>query len=50
MAESVYEKVAQRFVLYADQRLQTPSIIEALKMAFGLHEAKVVVMSDPHYR
>lgn len=46
----VYEKVAQRFVLYADRRLQTPSIVDALKTAFGLHEAKVIVMSDSHYR
>lgn len=46
----VYEKVAERFVLYADRRLQTPSIIAALKMVFGLQEANVIVMSDPHYR
>jgi hypothetical protein len=46
----VYETVAQRFVLYADRRLQTRSLIDALKTAFGLHEAKVIVMSDPHYR
>jgi hypothetical protein len=46
----VYETLAQRFVLYADRRLQTPGVIDALKTAFGLHEAKVIVMSDPHYR
>lgn len=46
----VYEKVAERFVLYADRRLQTPGIIGAIKTAFGLHGAKVIVMSDPHYR
>jgi hypothetical protein len=46
----VYETLAQRFVLYADRRLQTPSLIDALKTAFGLHEADGIVMSDPHYR
>lgn len=46
----VYEKLTKRFVLYADRRLQTPGILDALKTAFGLHEAEVIVMSDPHYR
>ena len=46
----VYETLAKRFVLYADRRLQKPSIIDALKRAFGLLEAEVTVMSDSHYR
>ena len=46
----VYETLAKRFVLYADKRLQKPVIIKALKDAFGLNDAEVVVMSDQHYR
>jgi hypothetical protein len=46
----VYETPAQRFVLYADKRLQTPTILEAIKAVFGLNDATVVVMSDQHYR
>ena len=46
----VYEVVLRRFVLYADRRLQKPVIIAALKGAFGLGDAEVVVRSDPHYR
>jgi hypothetical protein len=46
----IYEKVAKRFVLYADRRLQKPDVIDALKRAFGLLEAEVTVMSDFHYR
>jgi hypothetical protein len=46
----VYETQAKRFVLYADRRLQEPGIIDALKRAFGLLQAEVVVMSDSHYR
>jgi hypothetical protein len=46
----VYETVERRFVLYADRRLQSPGIVDALKTAFCLHEANVIVMSDAHYR
>lgn len=46
----VYEMPAKRFVLYADHRLQKPDAIDALKRAFGLRDAEVVVMSDSHYR
>jgi hypothetical protein len=46
----VYETPAKRFVIYADRRLQKPGAIDALKRAFGLHEAEVIVMSDSHYR
>ena len=48
----VYQTAAQRFVLYADRRLQQPTIIDALKTAFGLNGAKVkvIVRSDSHYR
>jgi len=46
----VFERPRHRFVLYADRRLQKPVIIEALKVAFGLSEAEVIVRSDSHYR
>lgn len=46
----VYESPVERFVLYADRRLQTQSVINALKVGLGLVEAKVVVMSDTHYQ
>jgi hypothetical protein len=46
----VFEIPTRRFVLYADRRLQQPAIIEALKAAFGLSKAEVIVKSDSHYR
>jgi len=46
----VYEVPTQRFVLYADRRLQKPDTVDALKTAFGLIQAKVMVRSDAHYR
>jgi hypothetical protein len=46
----VYETPLRRFVLYTDRRLQNPDIINALKMAFGLDDAEVIVKSDIHYR
>ncbi len=46
----VYERPPNRFVIYADRRLQELDTIEAIRRAFGLLEAKVAVRSDPHYR
>jgi hypothetical protein len=46
----VYETPANRFVLYADRRLQRPDIIVALKTIFGIATANVIVKSDLHYR
>jgi len=46
----VHETPQRRFVIYADRRLQRPDIIDALKIAFGLNEAEVIVRSDSHYR
>jgi hypothetical protein len=46
----IYETPPRRFVLYADRRLQTPEIIAAIKVAFGLNQAEVMVRSDAHYR
>ena len=46
----VYEIPAQRFVLYADRRLQKPVVIDALKTAFGFNSVQVIIRSDPHYR
>jgi hypothetical protein len=37
-------------VLYADRRLQTPEVIDALKTVFGLIKVEVIVRSDLHYR
>ncbi len=46
----VYETPANRFILYADRRLQRPEIVAALKSIFGIAAADVVVKSDLHYR
>ena len=46
----VHEVPANRFVLYADRRLQTTDMIAALTKAFGLEAQTVVVRSDAHYR
>jgi hypothetical protein len=46
----VYEKPARRFIIYADLRLQKPDVYDALKIAFGLNNAAVIVVSDAHYR
>ena len=46
----VYETMSQRFVICADRRLQAPDTIDAIKTAFGLGEATVIVKSDLHYR
>jgi hypothetical protein len=46
----VYETPTRRFVLYADRRLQKPDTVDALKTAFGLNQAEVMVRSDAHYR
>jgi hypothetical protein len=46
----VHEVPANRFVLYADRRLQTPHIIAALTEAFRLAAQTVVIRSDAHYR
>ncbi len=46
----VYEVPSCRFVIYADRRLQSREIVDALKKAFGLGDAEIVVKSDLHYR
>jgi hypothetical protein len=46
----VYQVPANRFVLYADRRLQTPEITAALTEAFRLEAQTVVIRSDAHYR
>ncbi len=46
----IYEVLPQRFVIYADRRLQKANVIGALKRAFGLEKAEVIVRSDAHYR
>lgn len=46
----VHEVPRRQFVLYADRRLQQPATLAALRTAFGLDAAAVVVRGDPHYR
>ena len=46
----VYETSHDRFILYADRRLQHPEIVGAIKKAFGLGDVETVVRSDSHYR
>jgi len=46
----VYETPHNRFILYADRRLQHPEIVGAIKKAFGLGDVETVVRSDSHYR
>ena len=46
----VYERPKRRFVMYADRRLRGVDAIAALKVAFGLQEASVLVTGDPHYQ
>jgi hypothetical protein len=46
----VYETLPRRFILYADRRLQSGEIINAIKNAFGLGDVETVVKSDSHYR
>ena len=46
----MYETPANRFVLYADRRLQRSEIVSALKTILGVATADVVVKSDLHYR
>lgn len=46
----VHEVPSNRFVLYADRRIQQPETIAALTKAFHLQGHSVVVMSDTHYR
>lgn len=46
----VHEVPSNRFVLYADRRIQQPETIAALTKAFHLQGHSVVVMSDAHYR
>ncbi|MCJ2007957.1 hypothetical protein [Methylobacterium sp. J-092] len=46
----VYEVPSARFVLYADRRLQQLATLTALRTAFGLDAATVIVRGDPHYR
>jgi hypothetical protein len=46
----VFETRAQRFVLYADRKLQTPGLLPRVLQCFGLGPARCAVRSDPHYR
>ena len=46
----VFNKPAQRFTLYADRLLQTPTTLTAIIDLFGLDAMPRDVRSDPHYR
>ena len=46
----VYERPPNRFVIYADRRLQEPETIAAIRRVFGLDKAEVEVRSDAHYK
>lgn len=46
----VYERPGERFVIYADRRLQKPELIEQLRTVFGLHDTSSIIRGDPHYR
>lgn len=46
----VHQVPANRFMLYADRRLQTPDIIAALTEAFRIEAQTVVIRCDAHYR
>lgn len=43
-------KEVDRFVLYADQRLQTPTHIATICERFGLESSVTSIRSDAHYR
>ena len=46
----VYWPKAERFVIYADVRLQGVAFIARIITEFGLPAARCEVKSDPHYR
>lgn len=46
----VYWPQKQRFVIYADKRLQTRCFIERLVAEFGIPDDSYALRSDPHYR
>jgi hypothetical protein len=46
----VYQTPTRQFLVYADRRLQKSKCIDLVKAAFGLKHAKVIVLSDAHYR
>ena len=46
----VFDTVTGRFTLYADRKLQTPSVVSDIQQAFRLNPELCDVRSDPHYR
>ncbi len=46
----VFDTGTGRFTLYADRKLQAPSVVGAILHAFGLDPGLCDVRSDPHYR
>lgn len=45
----VFDTTIQRFTLYADRKLQLPSVLHEVLCAFGLDPTRCAVRSDPHY-
>ena len=46
----VFDAGRNRFIIYADRRLQVPAILHRILDAFGLDPAHCDVRADPHYR
>ena len=47
---AVFDARTGRFTLYADRRLQTPTVLPRVLRAFGLDPARCDARSGPHYR
>jgi hypothetical protein len=45
----VFDTTSQRFILYADRKLQRPAMLLRMLSLFGLDPALCAVRSDPHY-
>ncbi|MBM1172844.1 hypothetical protein [Microvirga arabica] len=46
----VFDTETDTFIIYADRRLQGADQVEAIRRAFGLEHATMVVRSDAHYQ
>lgn len=46
----VYHVNSRVFVIYADRKLQKPSIVTKIAEAFGISDQPYVIRSDQHYR
>ena len=46
----VFDRTADRFVIYADRQLLTPPALTHIRTHFRLPAAQTVARTDPHYR